>query len=99
MEKRKRYLNDTITNLHKKFCTNHFNISFTMFYKLKPFWVVKLKISALETCLCKDHENFDFMFKNCEVKDVFSFIDALCCHSNKKDCMLRYCVTIVVIYK
>lgn len=90
-------MSDTLTNLHKKFCKEYFEINFKMFYQLKPFWIVKLKISALETCLCKEHENFNLMFRKLQQhklvksKNVTAFIDALCCDSKNKDCMLRDC--------
>lgn len=96
-KKRKRYLNDTIANLHKKFCKQYFHISTSMFYKLRPFWVVNLKISALETCLCREHENFKFILKKLrqhklvKSKDIPTFIKCLCCDSDNINCMLRDC--------
>jgi len=54
-KKQKRYLSDTIKNLHKKFSAEKGMISYSAFLKLKPFWVVE----SLErdTCACKKCEN------------------------------------------
>lgn len=56
----KRYLNDTLTNLHKKFILydiTHRELSYSEFCKLRPFWVVPPKRTERDTCLCKIHEN------------------------------------------
>ena len=55
IKKQKRLLSDTMLNLHKKFCQEfpHHKICLATFYKLKPFWVVKPKLSDRDSCLCK----------------------------------------------
>lgn len=51
---RKRYLNDTVDSLYKKFCSeSNFKISRTHFYRLKPFYVVKKRVTGQDTNVCK----------------------------------------------
>ena len=58
VKKQKRLLSDTLSNLYEKFMgENTFSISFTVFCRLKPFWVRRPSITDGETCLCKLHEN------------------------------------------
>jgi len=56
VKKQKRFLADTMKNLHKKFLTeNTNNISYSLFCKLRPFLVVHPTLSERNTCLCKIH--------------------------------------------
>lgn len=62
VKKQKRFLVDTMKNLHKKFLAeNTHNISYSLFCKLQPFWVVHSILSDHNTCLCKIHENLRFV--------------------------------------
>lgn len=62
---RKRYLNDTIENLYKKYTNESGNvISRALFYRLRPFYVVNKKFSARDTSLCKEHTNFQMIINN-----------------------------------
>ena len=61
MRMRKRFLSDSINNLHKKYCKESGRtISKSSFYRLRPFWVVEQRMSARDTCLCKEHEILNF---------------------------------------
>lgn len=56
----KRYLSDTLKNLHKKFIfqvIKHRELSYSEFCKLRPFRIVPPKCTERDTCLCKTHEN------------------------------------------
>lgn len=57
---RKRFLTDTMENLHKKFLSENpnLNVSRSQFFKLRPFWIMRPRITDRETCACKIHENF-----------------------------------------
>lgn len=97
---RKRYLTDTIGNLYLKFCKESEGghlIGRATFYKLRPFWVVKMKISERNTCLCKKHSNFNFLFdrlkyhKVIDALSVQDYIDKICCNSGEKSCMYGQC--------
>ena len=61
-KKTKRYLLDSLKNLHLKFRAenSHINMSLSAFCKRKPFWVFTPKVSDRDTCLCKKHENLQF---------------------------------------
>ena len=72
-------------------------VSRTLFYKLKPFWVVPLKVSARDTRMCNDHENFKLIFqklryyKIIKEKNSTEFIKTVCCDNSDKKCMYREC--------
>lgn len=98
IKKRKRYLSDTIDSLYKKFCkTSGLKVSRGLFYRLKPFWVVRQKVTARNTCLCKHHSNFGFMFdrlKSLNViksKNLKNFLESVRCSVNNKKCMYGEC--------
>lgn len=95
---RKRYLTDTMKNLYLKFCSAVFmKVSWRFFQKLKPFWVVKMKVSARETCACKLHCNFLFIFDRLRFhrlinhENLQSFIKSIKCDIKQKNCMFGEC--------
>ena len=59
IKKQKRYLNDTMLNLHKKFLQENQgqSLSYQSFCRMKPFYVVTMNVSERNTCLCTLHEN------------------------------------------
>ena len=55
-------LSETMKNLHRKFSAeSFFTISYTVFCRLRPFWVVEPTDLDRQTCMCKKHDNFQFM--------------------------------------
>lgn len=47
-------------NLHEKFLkTVPFAISYSLFTRFRPFWVVSPTLSNRDTCACTIHENMD----------------------------------------
>lgn len=97
---RKRYLLYTIDNLHKKYKLNEpVKIGRSLFYRLKPFWIVKKQESARDTCLCKTHANFDLMHKKLIAlkllpsESAFDFIKKLVCDPSNQNCMYKLCDT------
>lgn len=62
-KKQKRLLNYSLKSCYSQFQKlnpSHL-ISFTTFYKCKPFWVVQPSLKDRETCACVKHENFKFV--------------------------------------
>lgn len=58
----KRLLTDTMKNLQRRFLSEHIgHVSYTSFCCLRLFWVVTPSSSDRDTCLCKKHENLQFM--------------------------------------
>ena len=97
-KKQKHYLRDSLFNLHKKFILQtKIKISFATFYRCKPFWITRRKISSRDTCLCKKHANFTFLFEKCKLykflsqKSLTEFIESLTCDKNNKNCMYGDC--------
>jgi hypothetical protein len=95
----KRFLLDTLTNSHLKFCSEFldYKISYSMFCRLKPFWVVTPTASDRETCLCKVHDNLQFIVDKLVGMNILqrASIERLCeaivCNSTNKCCMYGMC--------
>jgi len=60
-KKKKRIMNDTMKNLHKKFTAEGNSCSYALFCKLRPFWVLQATDRDMQTCLCASHENIAFI--------------------------------------
>lgn len=97
VRKRKRYFSDTIQNLYKKYCDTVSEISQALFFRLKPWWIAKLKVSARETCLCVTHENMKLKFqricvhKITRAKSLIEYLKDICCNIDNEECMHRTC--------
>ncbi|KAL0879214.1 hypothetical protein ABMA27_002997 [Loxostege sticticalis] len=96
--KQKRYLLDTLTNLHKKFMhVQNSNIGYSTFCKYRPFWVLYPKESDRNTCACKIHVNFDLLVKSLNKKRITkeangtAILESLCCDIHNEECLNRTC--------
>ena len=63
LKKQKRLLTDNLHNLHKKFVSGGEKISYSLFCRLRPFWVVPAQERDRDTCLCVLHENAQYLVK------------------------------------
>jgi len=63
MKMQKRFLLETLENLHRKFKSENrtMSVSYSMFCRLRPFWVLLPDLKSRDTCLCKLHENLSLM--------------------------------------
>lgn len=98
IKKQKRYLCDTLTNLHSKFqIENKEKLSLATFCRMRPFWIVSRQVAERDTCLCVAHENMQLKFDNLKHLGIFNApnLTELCksivCDINKEACMLRKC--------
>ncbi|KAK2840949.1 hypothetical protein Q7C36_012528 [Tachysurus vachellii] len=94
----KRFLVDTMRNLHRKFLAeNNMRISYSSFCRLRPFWVVHPSLSDRETCQCKLHENLSFLaeklnqLKLIKTSDLERLTKTVSCDTTRKDCMYWEC--------
>lgn len=85
-------------NLHAKYLfENKTKISYSLFAKMKPFWIQHASEKDRETCLCKLHENPQlkinklFDEKVITHKDVNKFIADITCDVKNRLCMYRTC--------
>jgi hypothetical protein len=85
--------------LHDKYIeeNEHFQISYSVFCRLRPFWTVAPTEKDRETCLCKICENGRYLaecLKNYNVLDTNN-LSELCkrvvCSTLNKDCMYGTC--------
>ena len=79
-------------NLHKKFLTEStFKCSYSLFCTLRPYFVVKLTLQDRQTCLCKIHENLEFMADKLHSigvlphKDIKRLAESLNCETSETD--------------
>ncbi|KAG8176379.1 hypothetical protein JTE90_020165 [Oedothorax gibbosus] len=96
-KKQQRYLNDTLIELHKQFINkSNCKISYALFCRHRPFWVIPPKIDERDTCLCK-HGNFGFTVASLKKENVIletsvgELVANLCCKPIKNSCYLRKC--------
>ena len=94
----KRFLVDTIRNLHRRFLAeNNVRISYPAFCRQRPFWVVHPSLSDRDTCMCKLHENLSFLaeklsqLKLIETSNLEALTKIVCCDTARKDCMYGEC--------
>lgn len=100
-KRQKRYLNDSLFNLHKTFCLEnpHLRISYATFCKVRPFWIVAPKVSERDTCLCVVHENMELLTNKLFNNKVIAqssprqICKVLCCEGDhlKEECLQRSC--------
>jgi hypothetical protein len=97
VKKQKRYLCHTLQYLHEKFVQQYSVISYSLFCRLRPFWVIKPKPKDRDTCRCIVHENVELMvdklkqLRIIESKDLEVLAAQICCDIKKKKCMYREC--------
>lgn len=93
--KQKRYLLDTMKNLHKIFETEFCKVSYSYFCKHRPFWVLIPNVNQRDTCLCKLHANIEFLIQALHKKKIIKnnnsndLINSICC--SKTECLLERC--------
>lgn len=100
IKRQKRLMLDTLTHLYSKYQSesNHV-ISFTTFFRLKPFWVKCPTEQDRQTCLCKTCENLGFMIKELYRNDVITttcmdaIVEQVVCSTQDIDCMYGKCGT------
>ncbi|WAR25600.1 LOW QUALITY PROTEIN: hypothetical protein MAR_011304 [Mya arenaria] len=97
-KKQIRLLNDSIKNIHEKFLSEQRSeISYSLFCRLKPFYVIKPTEKHRETCLCKHHENIQFMINKIfheraiEINYLDELLKKITCNSENKACIYREC--------
>jgi len=101
LKKQKRYLTGSLKMLHRKFCEENplTPVSYAVFCRFRPFWVIPMKIHERETCLCEKHENVLLLFnrlrslkivKSGSDLDMLIKEDMYCAEVNLK-CCLREC--------
>ncbi|CAH0407069.1 unnamed protein product [Chilo suppressalis] len=98
--KQKRYLSDTLINLHKKFLATHsYALGYSTFCRIRPFWIVYPKESNRNTCSCIVHINMDLLIKSLQKHKIIRetngslLLESLCCDIRSENCLSRRCET------
>lgn len=97
VRKQKRYLLDKLQNLHKEFLRTGNAISYSMFARLRPFWILAPKVTDRDTCLCTTHTNIQLVIlalntsKILKIADYQNLLTSLCCDRYNERCLERTC--------
>ncbi|KAK3085700.1 hypothetical protein FSP39_007459 [Pinctada imbricata] len=99
VKKQKRYLNDTLANIHKKFIAEFPSdpISYSSFCKMRPFYVVNMKVGDRQTCLCTLHGNVKYRISKLHQLGFISetspekVCELLVCDFGRKQCAYNEC--------
>ena len=98
-KKQRRILNDSLKNLHLKYLSeNNPSLSYTLFCRLRPFWVVFPTERDRNTCLCKLCENTELLAMALKKVDTIPsakldlITESLACSISSKDCMFNMCI-------
>ena len=94
-------LSDTIQNIHAKYLAEYpsSKISYSLFCRLRPFWVVIPTERDRQTCLCKLHANMQLvvsklnLLKILDSDNLDSIVQKVSCNVNAKDCMYGDCMS------
>lgn len=98
--KQNRVLLNTPRNLHKSFMKKrNVTISYSLFCRLKPFWIVQSSCDKRDTCLCVTHANMDliltalFQAKVISIAKHQNLLYIICCNRYSEQCLSRKCAT------
>lgn len=102
IKKQKRLLNDSLKSLHKKFIIEYpkyTNMSYSLFCKFRPFWIVPPSVTNRNTCLCKTHDNMKLLMiriahhKMLRERNDSELVRSLCCKKEhlEEACLERKC--------
>lgn len=98
-KKQKRFLVDSLINLHKKFIETHqYAVSYSLFCKNKPFWVGAPAEKDKEICMCKLHENVNLLaqaLRNNKIireKSSSEVLSITVCSIHNLTCLERKCL-------
>ena len=97
-KKQKRFLTDTMQTLHARFISEfHDTISYSLFCRLRPYWVVVPTAADRSTCQCNTHENLAFkanrmkQLKFIETEYLDMLAAKVACDVGNKTCMYGEC--------
>jgi hypothetical protein len=98
LKKQRRLISDTLTNLHLKFTADTgLSTSYSLFCKLRPFYVVEPTELDSKTCQCKVHENTQFMADALKKQGLISsnnlddLVTKIVCNPESKECAYDKC--------
>lgn len=98
-KKQKRFLLDSLRNTHLKFLAENADVelSYSMFCRMKPFWILLPSDKDRNTCLCKLHANSQYVAETLYREGILSSptlestLSLVACDTNRKQCMYREC--------
>ncbi|KAJ4940403.1 hypothetical protein JOQ06_026706 [Pogonophryne albipinna] len=88
-------------NLNQKLMLEmpHLKLSYSLFCRKRPFWIVAPNINNRETCVCKLHDNAQMKADRLKHLGIIKspslskVAEELCCDTQAKACMYRECLS------
>jgi len=97
-KRQKHLLNDSLRNLHKKFCESHCSkMSYAKFCYLRPLWIIEPQVKDRETCLCVRHANMELLVQRLHRVSIIKerspsqLCNVVMCDAKSKSCMYGEC--------
>lgn len=93
----RKYLLDSIKELHKKYKENGGKASYTSLLRHRPFYVLNPKLENCDTCACIKHANFKFKISKLhhvgiiKTTNINELLTEISCNLNSKLCMYSEC--------
>lgn len=91
-------MNGSLRNLYEEFKKkSEMYISYSLFCRLKPFWIKTPNVNNRDTCLCIKHENFRlfteklFTLNVIKTKSPYDIVKILICQEATENCYRRVC--------
>lgn len=91
-----RLLNFDLKTLHAKYVSEIFcKVSYSLFWQLKPFHIIRPSAKDRDTCLCRTCHNISlnveraYQKKALHNKEVDKFLQSLKCSTKRKECMYK----------
>lgn len=92
-----RYLLDTLLNTYRIYREEGGKVSFSTFYRFKPYYVIAPTRAARDTCMCIKHSNFEYMFSALKLRSITSYknidevVKSFSCDITSFNCMHGLC--------
>ena len=100
-KKQRRLLLDDLKKLHQKYCNEHplGKVSYTVFCKVRPFYILPPIACDRETCFCKTHENTKLMIMKLKLLKILlanstgvgACIEQMVCQNPLHNCYVGRC--------
>lgn len=98
-KKQIRSLLDNLYNLYKNFIDEtKIKMSYALFCKYRPFWILIPNVNKRDTCLCTIHNNAESVVRSLKFgkvidqNTIMSVVKSICCEGKlQEDCLMRKC--------
>lgn len=96
-KKQKHFLSDSLKKPHSKFLLEQPQVKlfYSLFCRMRPYWIVFPTVQDRDTCLCKVHENAQLNRLHqhgvISTQNLERIVEDICCDTKNQTCMHRMC--------